>query len=221
MAHVDCRDPALAEPTNNRSATGRLRLMTASRLVRRESARARDPSARARSRPSAAARRSTCERASKPRPLTPSSSSTSWASRSISARRSQSAALTSEKHVFGDRQIGNERELLVDDADARPADGSRVAEGSVASSSRTVPASGATAPPSILISVDLPAPFSPTSACTSPAPKLEVDVRQCTHARVRLRDAAGVQPCHCRGGAPAVRTPTSTDTIGGTCSPFR
>src|ERR687889_2465728 len=32
-----------------------------------------------------------------------------------------------------------------------------------------VPASGATAPVMILISVDLPAPFSPTSACTSPA----------------------------------------------------
>lgn len=33
----------------------------------------------------------------------------------------------------------------------------------------TVPASGIVAPEMILISVDLPAPFSPTSACTCPA----------------------------------------------------
>jgi hypothetical protein len=31
-----------------------------------------------------------------------------------------------------------------------------------------VPESGVVAPEMILISVDLPAPFSPTSACTSP-----------------------------------------------------
>src|SRR6185436_13468802 len=33
----------------------------------------------------------------------------------------------------------------------------------------SVPASGCSAPVMILISVDFPAPFSPTSACTSPA----------------------------------------------------
>jgi len=35
-------------------------------------------------------------------------------------------------------------------------------------SKRTTPESGLMTPPRILISVLLPAPFSPTSACTSP-----------------------------------------------------
>ena len=37
----------------------------------------------------------------------------------------------------------------------------------------SVPESGVTAPVMILISVDLPAPFSPTSACTSPGTQIE------------------------------------------------
>ena len=39
------------------------------------------------------------------------------------------------------------------------------------------------------MSVDLPAPFSPTSAWTSPAPELELRVVERVDARERLRDA--------------------------------
>ena len=52
----------------------------------------------------------------------------------------------------------------------------------------SVPESARTAPVITLISVDFPAPFSPTSACTSPACKIERHARQRAHARVRLRD---------------------------------
>src|SRR5215210_508881 len=45
------------------------------------------------------------------------------------------------------------------------------------------PPSGSTAPVMILISVDLPAPFSPMSACTSPArSSSEALLRACTPA---------------------------------------
>ena len=39
----------------------------------------------------------------------------------------------------------------------------------------TLPLSGTTTPEMILISVDLPAPFSPSSAWTSPAPDVKID----------------------------------------------
>ena len=44
----------------------------------------------------------------------------------------------------------------------------RIAERDSRRSKRTRPASGGKTPPHMRISVDLPAPFSPTSACTSP-----------------------------------------------------
>src|SRR5919112_5419894 len=48
---------------------------------------------------------------------------------------------------------------------------------------RSSPPSGSTAPVMILISVDLPAPFSPMSACTSPArSSSEALFRACTPA---------------------------------------
>ena len=52
----------------------------------------------------------------------------------------------------------------------------------------SVPASGCSAPVMILISVDLPAPFSPTSACTSPASQVERHAAQRADAFERLGD---------------------------------
>ena len=48
-------------------------------------------------------------------------------------------------------------------------------------------------PATHLISVDLPAPLSPTSAITSPCAHLEVDVGQRLHRAERLRDAAKLE----------------------------
>ena len=65
-----------------------------------------------------------------------------------------------------DPQVGEEERLA----------GERALAGELCSTNsprnRISPASGVTAPVKILISVDLPAPFSPTNACTSPAAKV-------------------------------------------------
>ena len=49
----------------------------------------------------------------------------------------------------------------------------------------------------MFISVDLPAPFSPSSACTSPLPQVEVDVVVRDDAGEPLRDAPHLED---RGG---------------------
>ena len=45
----------------------------------------------------------------------------------------------------------------------------------------------------MFISVDLPAPFSPSSACTSPLREVEVDVVVGEHAREPLGDPAELE----------------------------
>ena len=77
--------------------------------------------------------------------------------------------LAAHEDVLGDRQVGEERRLLVDDRDARVARPARRAWSNGSPPSVIVPASRRCTPASTLTSVDLPAPFSPTSACTSPA----------------------------------------------------
>ena len=63
-----------------------------------------------------------------------------------------------------------DRRLLVHRHDAEPVRGLRVADShQLARRSRSSPSSGCTMPVRIFTSVDLPAPFSPTSACTVPA----------------------------------------------------
>ena len=79
------------------------------------------------------------------------------------------AALERQRDVLGDGEVGEERGLLVDGRDPQgPRDrGRHVGHGLTRHDER--PRVGATAPVITLISVLLPAPFSPTSACTSPA----------------------------------------------------
>ena len=50
------------------------------------------------------------------------------------------------------------------------------------------------------MSVDLPAPLSPTSAITSPLPHLEIDVGESLHGAEALRDAAQLERRHLRRG---------------------
>ena len=60
-------------------------------------------------------------------------------------------------------------------------------------SKRIWPLSAAWVPATHLISVDLPAPLSPTSAITSPGADLEVDAAQRLHGAERLGDVAELE----------------------------
>ena len=80
----------------------------------------------------------------------------------------RAAGLASHEQVLGDRQPREQGELLEDRADAEAAGRGCGRVVTSSPSKRTTPDSGLMTPPMILISVLLPAPFSPTSACTSP-----------------------------------------------------
>ncbi len=90
-------------------------------------------------------------------------------------RRGRCRAATAARHepepdILLDGQVGDERQLLQYGRDARrlrAACGSRGAKGTPVE--HVLPASGRTAPARIWMKVLLPAPFSPSSTCTSPA----------------------------------------------------
>ncbi len=88
------------------------------------------------------------------------------------------AGLAADEDVFGDRHIRRERELLVDRDNAEPLRVVRRGEHRRPLSSEIEPASGCWAPDRIFSSVDLPAPFSPSSAWTSPGANFEARRRQ-------------------------------------------
>jgi hypothetical protein len=58
--------------------------------------------------------------------------------------------------------------ILIDDRDARGAPSAGLSTRNALPTTTISPLSGGCAPDRIFISVDLPAPFLPTSACTSP-----------------------------------------------------
>ena len=109
------------------------------------------------------ARRSSC---------TPSWSSSSWTCACIASRSIRRPALervAAHHDVLRDRQVGEQRRLLVDDGDAGVARvGGQWKSVGLAVDEHRRRASGRTTPASTFTSVDLPAPFSPTSARTSP-----------------------------------------------------
>ena len=112
----------------------------------------------------------------------------------LSSRRAARSlrALQAEGDVLGHRQVGEQRRLLVDGGDAeRAGDAWRVVGDALVRRRITSPASAATAPVTTLMSVDLPAPFSPTSAWTSPLPELEGGGAQRVDAGVGLLHAPG------------------------------
>ena len=122
-----------------------------------------------------------------------------------------------ERDVLGHRQVREQRRLLIDRGDAQRARRGRAHLRHRSAAHDNVPESAATAPVITLISVDLPAPFSPTSAWTSPCVQIERHVRQRAHAGERLRDEVrgeqgdrASQVKHfVQAGATAVRRPAS------------
>ena len=107
-------------------------------------------------------------------------------------RAPRPARIAAGEDVLRDRQVRAEVDFLVDGADAQLL---RVHAASAAGSARPVssmlPASGAYTPVSTLISVDLPAPFWPISACTSPARRREsTPASACTPGKARAMPRA-------------------------------
>ena len=85
-------------------------------------------------------------------------------------QRTPARRFASEQDVAGDVEIVEQVQLLVDERDARgPSRRGRRARRPARRRSAPRPTSGCSMPPTIFISVDLPAPFSPSSATTSPA----------------------------------------------------
>ena len=76
--------------------------------------------------------------------------------------------LAAEVHVLDDVEVVAEGEILVDDLDPEPGGVLRSVDVNSLPSNRISPLSAACVPAMHLISVDLPAPLSPTSAITSP-----------------------------------------------------
>ena len=116
------------------------------------------------------------------RPATSARGSTampSWPSASLGARVHRLAVDRAERRerrvahgdVLGDVEMREELRILIDRGDAGPARLDRRREPDRARRrAASSPASASRMPVMILTSVDLPAPFSPTSACTRPAP---------------------------------------------------
>jgi len=73
--------------------------------------------------------------------------------------------------IIRDRESGHQRQLLEDAHNASRVGGGRRGEADIASGKAHAAASGCTTPAMILISVDLPAPFSPSTAWISRAPQ--------------------------------------------------
>ena len=125
-------------------------------------------------------------RSATPRPLTgrsgpksaPSSSRIARARDCISRQSTVCApvrGMAAGEHVLGDAQVGEDRRLLVHREQAEPVGGERVGDrGDLCRRSGSAPLSECTMPVRILTSVDLPAPFSPTSACTEDASMLKL-----------------------------------------------
>ena len=167
-------EPLLGEARRRARAPARSARRRARRSARRGSRAASSTSPRARRRPTGAGRR----RGSRPAGGSSGSSSRRGSSSSRPSSPpspAPSAAgtvvrLAAEVHVLDDVEVVAEREVLVDDLDPelggvlRPVDRGPACRrrGSRRSSGEWIPATH-------LISVDLPAPLSPTSAITSPA----------------------------------------------------
>ena len=120
----------------------------------------------------------------------PSWSSSGCARRRERSRRRPAAAkpavqrLAADEDIGGDVEIVEEVEFLVDEGDAgahRSADGERARRSIAVELDRA--AIGATTPPRIFISVDLPAPFSPTRPMTSPGRDREARRRRAPRRR--------------------------------------
>ena len=114
--------------------------------------------------------------------------------RALGGRRVEQAAvlrLAADRQVLGHGQRREQHEVLVDHRDAQPVGGLDVADGDRAGpATAMLPASGCWTPARICMSVVLPAPFSPTTAWTSPRAKVDVHAAERDDAVEALDDAA-------------------------------
>ena len=109
--------------------------------------------------------------------------------------QAEPARRVGDADIVGDREVGHQRQLLedADDAGARwPPPGSAKRD-RLAVEPHLALVGLRRRPTMILISVDLPAPFSPSTAWIEPAPAGEVDLLQRPHAAIALGDAAQLQ----------------------------
>ena len=115
------------------------------------------------------------------------------------------------------REVGEERGLLVDRGDAQGAREQRDRRDRARARPTTSrPESGACAPVMILTRVLLPAPFSPTSAWTSPGAQVEDNAAQRVHGGERLGDAAdGEDRVHLIAARPRCGRPRAARTRPG------
>ena len=117
--------------------------------------------------------------------------------RSRTAGRSMSTAarrLGAEHDVRRRRQLRHQLELLVDHPDAEPLGRlRRIDARRRCRRSKISPSSARSAPARIFISVDLPAPFSPTSDEHFAGANVERNVGERAHAGKRLPDAAHLE----------------------------
>ena len=119
--------------------------------------------------------------------------------------------LAAQDDVLQDREVVGQHEVLVDHADAG-GDGVAGLRNCISRPSiRIVPSSGRCSPYSVFISVDLPAPFSPTIAWISPRRTVSSMSRLATtpgnrlvmpRSSHRIRRRAGRRPGRRTGGAP-------------------
>jgi hypothetical protein len=90
------------------------------------------------------------------------------AARACSSSRSRRASAAGQQQVLGDRHARRQREVLVDHADAQRTRDDGLAMSCSRPSTRMLPSSARWKPAMHFTSVLLPAPFSPSSACTVP-----------------------------------------------------
>ena len=133
---------------------------------------------------------------------TPSRSKRRSASAYIAARsmrRPRAERLAAHEDVLGDREVGEERRLLVDHRDAG---GLGLGGGARSRRARrragTSPPSRRWTPATILTSVDLPAPFSPTSAWIEPASTRRLPERRATTGPNDLATSRSSSTAWCR-----------------------
>ena len=97
-----------------------------------------------------------------------SSSSDRIAFRDVGIAALEMIAAHCDEDVLGDRHVGQERRMLMDDRDPEILRRAGVRLSTGVPLKMIVPPSGDVVPEATFIRVDLPAPFSPSRACTSP-----------------------------------------------------
>ena len=198
VADVDDGDARRRQPADRARRAGRRPRAAGCSSARPSARRGPAPRSRGRSRPPAARR-------SAAGPTTASGSISGWPNSASTSRvraarlgavpEAAARRLGAHQDVLGHREVGEERQLLVDERDParrarRAASGARRARPSDLHRARR-PARGGR--PGCASSVLLPAPFSPRSACTSPGRTSSDAPSSATRGPEALDDAGEAQ----------------------------